>query len=88
MRKILTLILVLIFSFMMIGSGLAAETIKIGFNIPLTGEIPKVGESSKFAAEMLKAGPAPCRIILREHPWGRWPARSCADAPTAPCSGL
>ena len=31
------------------------ETIKIGFNIPLTGDIPKVGESSKFAAEILKA---------------------------------
>ncbi len=30
------------------------QTIKIGFNIPLTGEIPKVGEESKFAAEMLK----------------------------------
>ncbi len=30
------------------------KTIKIGFNIPLTGEIPKVGEESKFAAEMLK----------------------------------
>jgi branched-chain amino acid transport system substrate-binding protein len=34
---------------------LAADTIKIGFNIPLTGDIPKVGESSKFSAEMLKA---------------------------------
>ena len=55
MKKISTLILALIFSCTMIGSGLAAETIKIGFNIPLTGEIPKVGESSKFAAEMLKA---------------------------------
>ncbi len=32
----------------------AADTIKIGFNIPLTGDIPKVGESSKLAAEMLK----------------------------------
>jgi len=32
----------------------AADTIKIGFNIPLTGDIPKVGEASKFAAEMLK----------------------------------
>jgi branched-chain amino acid transport system substrate-binding protein len=32
----------------------AADTIKIGFNIPLTGDIPKVGESSKFAAELLK----------------------------------
>ncbi|BCR03888.1 branched-chain amino acid ABC transporter substrate-binding protein [Desulfuromonas versatilis] len=33
---------------------LAADTIKIGFNIPLTGDIPKVGESSKLSAEMLK----------------------------------
>ena len=28
------------------------ETIKIGINAPLTGDIPKVGEGSKFAAEM------------------------------------
>ena len=34
---------------------LAADTIRIGFNIELTGDIPKVGEASKFAAEMLKA---------------------------------
>jgi branched-chain amino acid transport system substrate-binding protein len=34
--------------------GSAAEVIKIGFNIPLTGDIPKVGEGSKFAGEMLK----------------------------------
>jgi branched-chain amino acid transport system substrate-binding protein len=34
---------------------LAADIIKIGFNLELTGDIPKVGESSKFAAEMLKA---------------------------------
>jgi branched-chain amino acid transport system substrate-binding protein len=33
---------------------LAADTIKIGFNIPMTGDIPKVGEMSKEAAEMLK----------------------------------
>ncbi|WP_025321150.1 ABC transporter substrate-binding protein [Deferrisoma camini] len=32
----------------------AADTIKIGFNIPMTGDIPKVGESSKYAAEMLR----------------------------------
>jgi branched-chain amino acid transport system substrate-binding protein len=32
----------------------ASDTLKIGFNIPLTGDLPKVGESSKFAAEMLK----------------------------------
>jgi branched-chain amino acid transport system substrate-binding protein len=30
------------------------KTIRIGFNIPLTGDIPKVGECSKFSAEMLK----------------------------------
>ena len=29
-----------------------AETIKIGINAPLTGDIPKVGEGSKFAAQM------------------------------------
>jgi len=33
----------------------SAETLKIGFNIPLTGDLPKIGESSKFAAEILKA---------------------------------
>ena len=33
----------------------AADTIRIGFNIELTGDIPKVGEASKFAAELLKA---------------------------------
>ena len=32
----------------------AADTVKLGFNIPLTGDIPDVGESSKNAAEMLK----------------------------------
>ena len=41
MKKISTLILALFFCCTMIGSGLAAETIKIGFNIPLTGEILK-----------------------------------------------
>ncbi len=34
--------------------GLAQNTIKIGFNIELTGDIPKVGEASKFAGEMLR----------------------------------
>lgn len=32
----------------------AQDAIKIGFNIELTGDIPKVGEASKFAAEMLR----------------------------------
>lgn len=30
------------------------KTIKIGFNIPLTGDSPKVGESGKFAGEIVK----------------------------------
>jgi branched-chain amino acid transport system substrate-binding protein len=29
-----------------------ARTIKIGINAPLTGDIPKVGEGTKFAAQM------------------------------------
>lgn len=32
----------------------AGDSIKIGFSIPLTGDIPKVGESGKFAAEIYK----------------------------------
>lgn len=34
--------------------GSAEETIKIGFDIPLTGDSPKVGEGSKYAAELVK----------------------------------
>ncbi|NIO04261.1 MAG: branched-chain amino acid ABC transporter substrate-binding protein, partial [Proteobacteria bacterium] len=30
----------------------AAKTIKIGINAPITGDIPKVGEGTKFAAQM------------------------------------
>lgn len=33
----------------------AADTIKLGINLPLTGDIPYLGESTKNAAEMLKA---------------------------------
>lgn len=36
------------------GCGEDTSTIRIGFNIPLTGDIPKVGEGSKFAAEMFR----------------------------------
>ncbi len=32
----------------------ASDTITLGFVIPLTGDIPKVGESSRYAAEMLR----------------------------------
>ena len=40
--------------FLVSGTAMAAESLKIGFNLPLTGDIPKVGESSRHAAEMLK----------------------------------
>jgi len=49
-RMVVALIAVALFAM----PALAADTIKIGFNIPLTGDIPKVGEGSKFSAEMLK----------------------------------
>jgi branched-chain amino acid transport system substrate-binding protein len=48
-RIVLTVLCVLLFA-----AAAVADTIKVGFNIPLTGDIPKVGEESKFAAEMLK----------------------------------
>ncbi len=52
MKKVLFSLLVLMLAVSV--PALAADTIKIGFNIPLTGDIPDVGESSKNAAEMLK----------------------------------
>ena len=44
----------LIFAALALGAcgGGAAQTIKIGINAPLTGDIPKVGEGTKFSAEM------------------------------------
>ncbi len=44
----------LILLFLMGTVAQAAETIKIGFPIPLTGEIPKVGEGTRYAAELMK----------------------------------
>jgi len=38
----------------LVNPGWAADMIKIGFDIELTGDIPKVGEASKFTGEMLK----------------------------------
>ncbi len=55
MKRLTTILSIASISVMLAISAYAADTIKIGFNIPLTGDIPKVGESSKFAAEMLKA---------------------------------
>ncbi|MCL1985631.1 MAG: ABC transporter substrate-binding protein [Betaproteobacteria bacterium] len=50
LKIIATLVLVLVMS---VGAQ-AAQTIKIGFPIPLTGEIPKVGEGTRYAAELMK----------------------------------
>jgi branched-chain amino acid transport system substrate-binding protein len=46
-----------VISFIVAGLGVCAysagpETIRIGVNAPLTGDIPKVGEGTKYAAEM------------------------------------
>jgi len=38
--------------FWTMGCGKRQPTIKIGLNIPITGDIPKVGEGSKFAAQL------------------------------------
>ena len=51
-HKIGTLALAFVMSVMLAAPAFAAETIKIGFNLPLTGDIPEVGEGSKRAAEM------------------------------------
>jgi branched-chain amino acid transport system substrate-binding protein len=54
---VLSLVAVMAFTFAAVDAG-AADTIKIGFNIPLTGDNPDVGASSKNAAEMyLKKAP-------------------------------
>lgn len=54
MKKRLLTALVGCSAMLLAGTAMAADTIKIGFNIPMTGDIPKVGEASKFSAEMLK----------------------------------
>ncbi len=51
------LALTIVAAFLVVGwaitpAPVAAKTITIGLNIPLTGDIPKVGESSKYAAQM------------------------------------
>jgi len=52
--KIKPPILTATLAFLFLSSVCFGETIKIGFNLPLTGDIPKVGEESKFAGEMMK----------------------------------
>jgi branched-chain amino acid transport system substrate-binding protein len=41
-------------SFVLLGCAKKADTIKIGFNIPLTGNSPKIGEGARFAGELVK----------------------------------
>jgi branched-chain amino acid transport system substrate-binding protein len=53
-KSLLISVAVLALCFCLTSTGWAADTIKIGFDIELTGDIPKVGEASKFAGEMLK----------------------------------
>ena len=53
--KKLKLLVVLSLVALLATPAFAADTIKIGYNIPMTGDIPKVGEMSKQSAEMLKA---------------------------------
>jgi branched-chain amino acid transport system substrate-binding protein len=52
-----TLLIVTVIAFFVAGLGVGAfakgpESIRIGVNAPLTGDIPKVGEGTKFAAQM------------------------------------
>ena len=51
--RYILLSVLLIGTFLLSACGQATpETIKIGVNAPITGDIPKVGEGSKYAAEM------------------------------------
>jgi branched-chain amino acid transport system substrate-binding protein len=45
---------ILLLSSAVFANGGSEKVIKIGFNIPLTGDSPKVGEATKFAAELVK----------------------------------
>lgn len=54
-RKLLIVFLTLVAVVVCSPTVWGADTIKIGFDIPLTGDIPKVGEGSKYAAEILLA---------------------------------
>lgn len=53
-RRFLSILMVLGLSVCLVNLCWAADGIKIGFDIELTGDIPKVGETSKFTGEMLK----------------------------------
>ena len=54
-KSLISIFMVLFLGACLTGFVWAADVIKIGFDIELTGDIPKVGEASKFTGEMLKA---------------------------------
>ncbi|MDC7126365.1 MAG: ABC transporter substrate-binding protein [Spirochaetales bacterium] len=55
-KIILTIVLaaLMLMPAMLFANGQGEKTIKIGFDIPLTGDTPKVGEGTKYAAELIK----------------------------------
>jgi len=53
-RQLFLTVIVLALGMFLTAPAWSAEVIKIGFDIELTGDIPKVGEASKFTGEMLK----------------------------------
>jgi len=55
MFTMLSLLLVAAFLLTACGGATGGDTVKIGLNIEITGDKPKVGENSKFAAEMFQA---------------------------------
>ncbi len=50
--RIVSLLIVASFLLVACGGAAGGDTIKVGMNIEITGDKPKVGEQSKFAAEM------------------------------------
>jgi len=52
LSTLIALLLVTAFILSACGGAAAPSTIKIGINAPLTGDIPKVGEGTKYAAQM------------------------------------
>jgi len=55
MKRTLMTVFIVCIAVILAAPAMAAQTIKIGFNIPMTGDIPEVGEGSKNAAEMYLA---------------------------------
>jgi branched-chain amino acid transport system substrate-binding protein len=51
MKKVLIAVMAIMLV-LPVGVALAAGKIKVGINAPMTGDIPKVGEGSKFAAQL------------------------------------